>query len=231
MKGLIQNGVLLSSPAAKRYWETDWLRQLFRFWFLQLTSILCILKWCCGQTGVDDERCLVLFLIALPLQWTGLEGQYKKKSTKLILLLSYSLLLLLLAYLSYYHGKATKRCTSSLRSCRPSVYHTKMGNSIKCFSQRHNKQTRWLSLHCSLNAERQAGKLWIPILKSLVWPDSELTPKSTYPEADALYHSSIWLAHSAIWSAMVYYFISRFNCDWLIIAVRSESQYTTAWYV
>ena len=35
--------------------------------------------------------------------------------------------LLLLAYLSSYHEKATKRCTSSLRSCRPSVYHTKMG--------------------------------------------------------------------------------------------------------
>ena len=35
--------------------------------------------------------------------------------------------LLLLAYLSFFHEKATKRCTSSLRSCRPSVYHTKMG--------------------------------------------------------------------------------------------------------
>ena len=33
---------------------------------------------------------------------------------------------LLLTYLSSYHEKATKRCTSSLRSCRPSVYHTKM---------------------------------------------------------------------------------------------------------
>ena len=38
-------------------------------------------------------------------------------------------LLLLLAYLSSYHEKATKRCTSSLRSCRPSVYHTKMVES------------------------------------------------------------------------------------------------------
>ena len=36
-------------------------------------------------------------------------------------------LLLLLAYLSSYHEKATKRCTSSLRSCRPFVDHTKMG--------------------------------------------------------------------------------------------------------
>ena len=29
--------------------------------------------------------------------------------------------------ISSYHEKATKRCTSSLRSCQPSVYHTKMG--------------------------------------------------------------------------------------------------------
>ena len=28
--------------------------------------------------------------------------------------------------------------------------------------------------HFPLNAERQAGKLWIPILKSLVWPDAKL---------------------------------------------------------
>ena len=34
---------------------------------------------------------------------------------------------LLLAYLSSYHEKATNRCTSSLRSCRSSVHHTKMG--------------------------------------------------------------------------------------------------------
>ena len=38
-----------------------------------------------------------------------------------------SLLLLLMACLSSYHEKATKRCTSSLRSCQPSIYHTKMG--------------------------------------------------------------------------------------------------------
>ena len=35
--------------------------------------------------------------------------------------------LLLLAYLSSYHENATKCCMSSLRSCRPSVYHTNMG--------------------------------------------------------------------------------------------------------
>ena len=29
--------------------------------------------------------------------------------------------------------------TSSLRSCRPSVHHTKMGKLVKCLSLRHNK--------------------------------------------------------------------------------------------
>ena len=32
------------------------------------------------------------------------------------------------------------------------------------------------SSHCPFNAERQAGKLWIPILKWLVWLDSESNP-------------------------------------------------------
>ena len=56
---------------------------------------------------------------------------------------SFSLLfyLYLLAYLSSYHEKATKRCTSSLRSCRPSVYHTEMGNPVKCLFQQHSKRT------------------------------------------------------------------------------------------
>ena len=38
--------------------------------------------------------------------------------------LPHLLLFLLFAFLSSYHEKATKRYTSSLRSCRPSVYHT-----------------------------------------------------------------------------------------------------------
>ena len=33
------------------------------------------------------------------------------------------------------------RCTSSLRSCRPSVYHTEMGNPVKCLFQGHSKRT------------------------------------------------------------------------------------------
>ena len=43
------------------------------------------------------------------------------------------------------------------------------------------------SSHSPFIAERQAGKLWIPMLKSLVWPDSESNlPKSTASKADAL---------------------------------------------
>ena len=40
-----------------------------------------------------------------------------------------------LAYLFSYHEKATKRCASSLRSGRPFIYHTKMGNSVKYLSK------------------------------------------------------------------------------------------------
>ena len=32
------------------------------------------------------------------------------------------------------------------------------------------------SSHCPFNAERQAGKLWILIIKSFVWPNSESNP-------------------------------------------------------
>ena len=39
-------------------------------------------------------------------------------------------IIIIMGYLSSYHEKATKRCTSSLRSCRPSAYHTKMGEFL-----------------------------------------------------------------------------------------------------
>ena len=40
-----------------------------------------------------------------------------------------SFIVCIVIHLSSYHEKATKRCTSSLRSCQPSVHHTKMGES------------------------------------------------------------------------------------------------------
>ena len=78
----------------------------------------------------------------------------------LLLLLLLLLLLSLLACLSSYHEKATKRCTSSLRSCRPSVYHTKMGEfRYVPFPTAQQVSLSACSPHCPLNAERQAGKL------------------------------------------------------------------------
>ena len=69
------------------------------------------------------------------------------------------------------------RYTSSFKSCQPSVYHTKVGE----FRQVPIPTAQQVNLpacspHCPFNAEGQAGKLWIPILKSLVWPDSESNP-------------------------------------------------------
>ena len=63
--------------------------------------------------------------------------------------------------------------TSSLRSCRPSVYHTKIGEPRQVPFPMIQVNLSICSPHCSFNTERQAGKLWISILKSLVWPDSK----------------------------------------------------------
>ena len=60
------------------------------------------------------------------------------------------------------------------------------GNPVKYHFQQHNKRTCRLATHCPFSAESQAGKLWIPIFTSLVWPDSELNFESTDPEVDAL---------------------------------------------
>ena len=70
------------------------------------------------------------------------------------------------------------RCTSSLRSCRPSVYHTEMGNSVKCLLR--------LLLTVSLMLNVKQGSCEKHFFKSLVGPDSESNPRSTNPEADAL---------------------------------------------
>ena len=82
--------------------------------------------------------------------------------------------------------KRSMRCTSSLRSCQPSIFHTKMGESRLALSptaqQGHLQACFPL---CPFNAEHQAEKLRIPIFKSLVFPDWE-SNLSLQPEADAL---------------------------------------------
>ena len=69
----------------------------------------------------------------------------------------------------------------------PPVYHMKVGRPVKCLAQGHNKRTCRLVLHTQKNAERQAGKLWIPFFK-VFWYDSTrgMNTRSTDCEADAL---------------------------------------------
>ena len=56
--------------------------------------------------------------------------------------------------------------TSSRENCRPFVHHSKIGLVLFPTTQQVNLLT--CSPHCPYNAERRAGKLCIPILKSLV---------------------------------------------------------------
>ena len=68
--------------------------------------------------------------------------------------------------------------TSLLRSYRPLFYHrhSKMRESREVpflTAQQVNLPACSTVPHCPFNAERQAGKLWIPMLKSFIWPDSE----------------------------------------------------------
>ena len=53
------------------------------------------------------------------------------------------------------------------------------------------------SVHCFFNAERQAGKLWMLILKLLVWPDSDQTQVYSV-RARRSYHSAIWVVKSYV---------------------------------
>ena len=65
--------------------------------------------------------------------------------------------------------KRSMSYTSSLESCQLSVFHSKMGESwLVPFPTAQQVNLPASSPHCPFNAERQAGKLWIPILKSLV---------------------------------------------------------------
>ena len=66
--------------------------------------------------------------------------------------------------------------TNSLESCRIPVYHTKTGESRQVLFPTAQVNLPACSPHCPSNAERQTGKLWIPMLKSLVWPDSKSNP-------------------------------------------------------
>ena len=73
------------------------------------------------------------------------------------------------------------------------------GNPTKCLSQWHNKYNLPAgSPQCPFNAcspHRQAGKLWIPILKSLVWPESEsnLSLQLQRQMLSPLGHLSCWI--------------------------------------
>ena len=83
--------------------------------------------------------------------------------------------------------KQSMHYTSLLRSCRPSVYHNKTGESRKVpFPTAQQVNLPACSPHCPFNAERQAGKLWTAIFNVIGLTRLGIKPKSTAPEADAL---------------------------------------------
>ena len=73
----------------------------------------------------------------------------------------YICILCLVAYLFSYHEKAIKaQLTSSLRSCRPSDFPTKMGESSKMpFPTAQQVNLPACSPHCPFKAELLTGKL------------------------------------------------------------------------
>ena len=85
-------------------------------------------------------------------------------------------------FLSRESDQSATAITSSLRRCQSSVYHTKTGESRKV-SFRTTQQVNLPACfpHCPYNAERQARKMSIAILKSLVWSDSESNPSLEFP--------------------------------------------------
>ena len=85
------------------------------------------------------------------------------------------------------------RCTSSLRSYRQSVYHTKVGESrLVLFPKAQQVNLPACSSHCPFNAERQTGKQAVNTnFKVTGLTRLGIKPKFTAPEADALYHSAI----------------------------------------
>ena len=78
-----------------------------------------------------------------------------------------------------YNEKAIKAATlaSLLMSCRSSIYHFKIEEyRYVPFPTAQQLNLPVCCSHRPFNAERQAGKLWISILKSLGWLDSESNP-------------------------------------------------------
>ena len=49
------------------------------------------------------------------------------------------------------------------------VFHIKMGRPVKHLARGHNKRTCRIGFNLSLNAERPAGKLWIPFFKVFMY--------------------------------------------------------------
>jgi len=67
------------------------------------------------------------------------------------------------------------------------------GNSVKSLAQGNNKITcRFMFTLSLFNVERQAGKLRIPCLTSLVWLVQEIEHVSTDYEADAIDHAPVY---------------------------------------
>ena len=62
----------------------------------------------------------------------------------------------------------------------------KWGIPLSAFPNCTTSKLAGLFSTCPFNAERPAEKLWIPILKSLVWPDSELSPSVLLPRRTLL---------------------------------------------
>ena len=78
--------------------------------------------------------------------------------------------------------------TSSERSCRPAVYHSRWGNPVKCLSQRHNKKNLpSCSTHyyCPFNSERPVRKLRTRFLSHWFHPIGIILELKA-PEANAL---------------------------------------------
>ena len=86
------------------------------------------------------------------------------------------------AFILLSQGNDQNAITSSLRSYQPFVYHTNMGESCTVHFPTAQVTLPACSPHCSFNAERQAGRLGIPILKLFIqlrWPSGKSARSSS----------------------------------------------------